>query len=353
MASEPIQVIECSGTPRHMGQQYGEQAREAIQHNVEFFSKSWHEEACKGQMGSTRRVLERELPDIVEEIEGIGEGAGVPSDRILFMNHVATLGDDWIDECTPLAVADGPDGPIVAKNNDGGTSEQPPFATGGGSRYLYVVRRTAPDQGIPMLQVTYSGWLSGLDALNAAGLANMHGSVGSKFDKSGPRVDVRLWVYHLMSTCACTTEFIEGMFQGNLTGKGFSIAVGDRSGDTAVVEAAVPLVAYRDRGRPFVYSTNLYTSDALQDADMRTPALKPISYYRTGYLRWVEENCPPKSLADMQALLSCHEPWAPCRHGGAHVSHTEWSAIALPQSNRLLVTNDAPCQADYQEFDVE
>lgn len=352
MVSAPIQVIECCGTPRQMGRQYGEQAREAIHHNVELFSRAWHEEEYLGQMGAIRRVLERELPQVVEEIEGISEGAGIPAERILFMNHVATLGEDWLDECTALAVADGPDGPIVATNNDGGVSDQPPFGTNRGSRAMYVLRRTAPDMGLPMAQVTYSGWLSGLDAMNAAGLANMHGSVGSRFDKSGPRVDVRLWIYHLMSTCSTTREFIEGMFRGNLTGKGFSIAVGDRSGDTAIVEAAVPLVTCRDRGRQFVYSTNLYASEALRDADMRSADSKPICHYRTGYLRWIEENSPPSSLVDMQKLLSSHDPWAPCRHGGPDLSHTEWSAIALPKSNRLLVSNGPPCQAEYQQFEV-
>ena len=107
-----------------------------------------------------------------------------------------------------------------------------------------------------------------------------------------------------------------------------------------------------DRGRQFVYSTNLYASEALRDADMRSADSKPICHYRTGYLRWIEENSPPRSLVDMQKLLSSHAPWAPCRHGGPDLSHTEWSAIALPKSNRLLVSNGPPCQAEYQQFEV-
>ena len=40
-----------------------------------------------------------------------------------------------------------------------------------------------------------------------------------------------------------------------------------------------------ERGRQFVYSTNLYASEALRDADMRSVDSKPICHYRTGYLR--------------------------------------------------------------------
>ncbi len=45
--------------------------------------------------------------------------------------------------------------------------------------YPYVIRKCTPEKGIPSIQITFAGWLCGLDALNAAGLATTHGSVGS------------------------------------------------------------------------------------------------------------------------------------------------------------------------------
>ncbi|MBI3946549.1 MAG: hypothetical protein HY321_11565 [Armatimonadetes bacterium] len=349
MRSELIPIVDCQGSPREMGRQYGEQAREGIRLNVELFTgKAWRSQSWERPAAAIRGLLAREIPDVAEELAGIAEGADISPDRILLMNHLATIGDEWTAECTPLAVGDGP-GPIVAKNND--DFAHAPFRWDHAPNF--VVRRTRPDRGLPMIQVTYSGWLSGLDAMNAAGVANTHGSVGSVFDRTGPRIDVRLWGYHLMRTCATTRAFLEGMLRGSLTGKGFSIAVGDAAGDTLVVEAALPLIAYRDRGRPFVYSTNLYATEALKNADRRSAAARLVCQYRTGYLRWMEENRPPRTLADVQAVLSSHEPWAPCRHGGSHLSHTEWSLIALPRARRVLVSNGPPCDADYQAFSIE
>jgi isopenicillin-N N-acyltransferase-like protein len=348
--TQALRLVECRGTPREMGRQYGEQDREAIRHNVEFFTaKRWNPEAGRAFARTTRRLLRERLPDVLDELEGIAEGSGTDADRVLSMNQVDTFGPEWL-ECTPLAVAKTDAGPIVAKNNDGTPHAR--FGAGTPETYSYVVRRCSPARGFPMVQVTYSGWLSGLDAMNAAGLANMHASVGSQFDKSGPRLDIRLWAYQLMKQCATARSFLDGLANAALTGKGFNVVVADRAGHTVVVEAAVPLIAWRDSGKPFVYSTNHYVTAALRNSDARSPEAKEISVRRLGYLSWVEETRTPRTLPDVQALLSSHEPWAPCRHGGVGVSHTEWTMIALPQKGEVLVAPGPPCKTPYQTFRV-
>ena len=147
-------------------------------------------------------------------------------------------------------------------------------------------------------------------------------------------------------------DFAQGLLEAPLTGKGFSIVAVDASAHIAVIEAAVPLVAVRDRDRPFVYSTNLYASEALKDADLRNPEQKAVASYRYGYLRWVEQTHPPANLAELQALLGCHDPWAPCRHGGPHGSRTEWSMIGIPAERRFLLSEGAPCEAPYRTYSV-
>jgi hypothetical protein len=186
--------------------------------------------------------------------------------------------------------------------------------------------------------------------MNAEGLANTHGSVGSKFDKRGERVDIRLQAYALMQRCRTTDAFINGLSQAPLTGKGFSIAVGDAEADTVMLDAAVPYVATRNRRDDFAYSTNLYLAPGLEEADMRRAAKRHVCVYRGGYLRWVAETQPPKSLDDVKALLASHEPWAPCRHDGPHGSVTTWSMICLPQDRKILVADGNPCASEYVEY---
>jgi hypothetical protein len=201
-----------------------------------------------------------------------------------------------------------------------------------------------------MIQVTYAGWLSGLDAMNAAGLVNGHNSVGCRFDRTGVRIDIRLWAYRLMRTCDSTGQFVAQIDAVPLTGKGFSIVLVDAGGDTCALEAAVPLVARRGRGAPFAYATNHYVTDQLKDADRRTPEAKQISICRFGYLRWIEQVGTPRGASDIQAILRSHEPWAPCRHGGPHGSHTLWSIVGLPRARKLLVADGPHCTHPYREF---
>jgi len=108
--------------------------------------------------------------------------------------------------------------------------------------------------------------------------------VGSVFDKTGEHLDIRLWAYHLMRHCSSTAEFLARIDAAPLTGKGFNIVLTDAAGDTCVVEAAVPLIAVRDRRVPFVFATNHYVSEPLKDADRRAPDHKPVSIYRHGRL---------------------------------------------------------------------
>ena len=334
-------IVECHGRPRERGRQYGEATREGLRHNLANWAERKGTPEELAFFGATQDFLARRAPDLLEEMEGLAQGCGQPIEDILWLNHVATFGPDWLGECTSMAVADGPDGPVLGKNNDGG----------GVRRHAYVVRTTRPDKGLPMIQVTHAGSLSGLDAMNAEGLVNSHNSVGSRFDRSGERLDVRLRCYQLMAECRTTRDFIEAMTRDvALTGKGFNIVAVDRAGETAVIEAAVPLIAWRDLGAPFVYATNHYMTPALKDHDGRSPEGKRISTYRVGYLEWVAATNRPSSADDIRGILSSHEPWAPCRHGGPHLSETEWSLVALPRERKLLFADGHPCETGYRAF---
>jgi hypothetical protein len=347
MSKMKIKYIECSGTSRKMGRQYGEGAREEILQALsgaahkDFLSKI---ENCAERIGAIKKNLELCLPEVSEEIKGIAEGCGASVEQILLLNHVDTISDEWVQACTPVGLVSDKDGIIVAKNNDGSQDQR--------MQYPFVVRKSIPEKGIPMLQCTYAGWLSGLDAINAEGLANTHGSVGSVFDKSGDRVDIRLATYHLMRNCSKVKEFCAKLSEMSLTGKGFNIIAGDAKRKSVIVEAAVPLIACRAFGQKFFYTTNHFISNALENADMRSPEGKVISTYRLGYLDWVAKTNPPESLDDVKNILSSHEPWAPCRHGGAHVSETYWSQICLPEKRKMFVSHGAPCEVEYSEYNI-
>mgnify|MGYP006283696755 CR=1 FL=1 len=336
MPETTFQFIECEGTPFEMGRQYGEKAREAIRTNIRWRQREGDCRAEQKCVDTTRAFLSQHAPEVLEELEGLAEGSDVPLKSLILENAVGT---PMSAGCTSMAVSPGEEGSVLGKNNDGGLNER-----------CWVLRRTNPARGLPLVQMVSAGWLSGLDAMNAAGLANGHNSVGSAFERVSPSIEIRLWMYHMMQHCSSVEELVEGLHSVPLNGKGFNIVVADANGSTRVLECAVPKVVERGREDPFVYATNHYMSEELADMDGRTPGQKRVSSYRYGYLSWQNEMNRPTCEKDIRALLRSHEPWAPCRHGGAHKSHTLWSIVAVPEERRMEVAFGPPCTEDYDTY---
>ena len=212
-----------------------------------------------------KHILDRWAPEILDELAGMAEGAQVDLYALLAMNCWELNGED-ADRCTVVVVHSPREGILIAKNND-----SPPTEDG-----RFLIRRGKADGGLPFFQVGYAGSLSGLDMMNAEGLCNTHGSVGSCFARTGMRLDIRLQLYRLMQRCRNTDELVAGLNEIPLTGKGFSIAVADKRGSSVILDAAVPFLAVRARDRAFAYSTNLYEYPGMENSDMRLPEKRSV-----------------------------------------------------------------------------
>ena len=91
MVSVPFVHVQARGSHRELGRAVGEAAREPVHASVDFFRE--HFTAMTGgrlTFGDAERqakAYEREArlwsPDLVEELEGLAEGSGVPFSRLL------------------------------------------------------------------------------------------------------------------------------------------------------------------------------------------------------------------------------------------------------------------------------
>lgn len=327
--------VESAGTPRQMGEQYGEQAAGAIRFNVEAYGLTDSSGARKFDR-QCRLVVERHAPELLEEMAGIAAGAEVDLTAILRLNQVNHFHThEPSPGCTTMAIRSSPEGPILGKNNDGDAYER-----------CFVIRRSTPQDGLPMIQVTYAGWINGLDAMNSTGLVVGHNSVGSSYDRTGERIDIRLWSCRLMRQCSTVDEFVDGLQNAPLTGKGFAIVAADAQAHNCVVEAALPDIAVRNRNQPFIYATNHFLSPQFSDNPGRNARSKEISTYRFGFLEWQAQTEAPSNRHEIEALLADRRPWAPCRYAGPHRSVTLWSMIGCPQSKTLYISEGPPdCNA--------
>lgn len=335
--------IVCRGSANECGRQYGEAARALIAQEAELFGYGGKVTMeMKNFAGFAIRSIRDHAPEILSELEGIASGSNLPLEVLLMMNVWESVAfREMPDRCTTFLLRASEYGSIAAKNNDGPEYER--------KTAPFVLREVYPDKGIPFIQVTYAGWLSGLDMMNSEGLANTHGSVGSVLLRNGNRLDIRLQCYKLMKECRTVPEFCRRLPEVPLTGKGFSIALADRQKNNAVVEAAVPQIVIREKDAGFAFSTNLYHAPELAGCDARTPEARKLNSCRKEFLEKQEK---PHSFEDLKSLMRTHGEFAPCRHGSGKSSSTFWSMIALPEAGKLLISPDAPCKSEYIEFDL-
>jgi isopenicillin-N N-acyltransferase like protein len=112
-----LRLIEISGTPRERGRQYGEAARDQITIAIDYYRGLF--ERSSGLSWSQAQDIVRHwiptideyLPGIIDEIRGIGEGAGRAFEEILALNARGELsrGAEYLapaDGCTSFAITD-------------------------------------------------------------------------------------------------------------------------------------------------------------------------------------------------------------------------------------------------------
>jgi isopenicillin-N N-acyltransferase-like protein len=92
MPSTSIPLIEISGTPAERGRAYEEAARAEIARSIDFYQRAYAVSPGLGWPDVQRRahawraVVEEAAPHLLEEMDGIAEGAGVGQDEILALN---------------------------------------------------------------------------------------------------------------------------------------------------------------------------------------------------------------------------------------------------------------------------
>ncbi len=341
-----MKIVEVSGNPRKVGRDTGEALREEIRVHLEMFPFRSAQNVWEHRLPAFLATLKRHLPDVLDEMEGTAEGADVPLDDILRLNLPMYPNELSLAEgCTNIAFADGPDGPIWGKNNDGLSPDKRRPACG------RLVRR---EDGIPQLVFTFCGMVATTDGMNAEGLAVGHSSVGSIFQQSDYHVPIRLWAYKGMMHSRTTADFVRYMSSLPTRGKGYSILCVDRHGVMCSIEAPCPLMQIRSpkAGRQHMNCVNYYQLPSLANADRRSEVGRRNAEARRGLLDQKLEEEIDFSLEDMKKLLRHHGSPSLCRHGDEDGSYTEYSMIGLPQSGQVLFLSGYPCENEFTKVTI-
>ncbi|MFE4411299.1 C45 family autoproteolytic acyltransferase/hydolase [Streptomyces sp. NPDC056821] len=157
-------VIDCAGTGREMGRAHGEQARDAVRAALAHWRADGGGVAGLVHASPLLDTVQRLMPELADELQGIAEGAAVPFEDVVAYNCMDEQW--WLGRqhrrragCSVLG-GHTARGTLLAQNMD-----LPPAMDG-----TQIVLRLRPEDGPEQLVLSAAG-LVGLTGVNAAGVA--------------------------------------------------------------------------------------------------------------------------------------------------------------------------------------
>lgn len=354
-----MRVIELSGTPRAMGEAFGETCRKEIQTFYETRLQIAIEQAkLHGgrtfDEGGVRRVAKGCLamsegwhPDGYAELVGIARAANLAPEDVWAMNGLTDLRDilAWSDDivygggCSSFIVQGDrtTDGRVLCGQTWDLATNNMPFVLG-------VHRR--PHDGPQTWSLTTTGCLS-LIGMNEEGI-----SVGTTNLRT---TDARVGVCYLSMVHAALSERTFEPAVARITdapragGHYFSICDGE--GNAAAVECTATLFRRLDITSGHHVQCNHVL--APEHVPLEAKLSRPSSHCRRDRMDALLTAAPEGSLdtAAMRGLLSNHEDGdiSICRHGADGIS-SNGAVVMAPQAPALLACHGPPCESEWTDL---
>jgi isopenicillin-N N-acyltransferase-like protein len=348
-------VIEASGSAFERGRIHGSQARGRVESSLanyarlfEFNGMPW-QEALRRAM-PFREVIGNFNASLLEEIDGIAQGAGRSAGEILALNARTELLPAQVlsgadnGECTAIAVSPGGSatgGTLLAQNWD----------WVGSQRESMILLRVREDDGAGFLTLTEAGMLAKI-GMNSSGFGVCLNILRSKFDGERPGLPVHVFLRALLErpgtrdaiAFACALAF----------GSSSNVLCGDRSGDTASLEVSPRGVqVVRGEGATLCHTNHFLAPDA---AGWQATLLSSLSTVpRLERARQHAASKPKNGIEDLKRLLRdesagylsiCRAP-DPALPPDAQIESV--ASVIMELSRGVMhVAPDLPTRSEYQ-----
>ena len=343
-------VLHLTGSPREQGRQLGRGAAELIRENL-LLARTQRQEVLNGidrtdYEAITRRNAQwvcRELPQLLEEIAGIAEGAEVDHLELLSMNLNPQLSYVYstVPECTQVlatgsATADGKT--YVGKTRD---------LQRGPVRQV-VLHREHADGGFTN-ELKTAGRMTILDGINQHGVSlTCSGQWSARVRVDTARADSAWLLLNLQPILrgARSADEAVRMITAQPRASGMIVLAADASRAVALEVTDREVREFAPENGLLVRTNHFCSSDFQH-------LMPTFEEYRSTYDRHarasqvLRERCGHIGMPDILRILSDHaEPPVEsiCRHGGDGKSQTYAATINCPQDRTMWVTIGNPCE---------
>ncbi|MEW6360175.1 MAG: C45 family peptidase [Planctomycetota bacterium] len=289
--------IECSGSPREVGVQHGRFLREEIARAfAEWKAETWLVDGLASVRERMLTYLGAHYPEMIEEMEGIAEGAGVDFDvpfALTAFNSVYPA----LMACSVFAVRSKEPRGCVGKTHDIGVVEQ----------RWGLAQRIAYKNGMTMIRCGSVGSLWTVAGINERGIAVGTASAPRFTGQDGFGVPQHAGPTPVLYRCRTVAEAIDEFSGMIFAGKGLNMALADAGGDVAAIEKSFDRQSVRHPKKGPAYATNHYLGRGMAE---HLPKASGNSVDRFEKLKKVLR---PGAFADPVAKLKqvCSDPSEP------------------------------------------
>lgn len=343
-----MQRIETRGAPRERGVQQGRAVRELALPWVErvygrlgqrFGSGSREAliDRLSVEVARWRGQTEAVYPDGVAEYAGLAEGLGVDLDRYLTLVF-SYMVCDANPQCTVVAARDGAGTATFAKTDDIEMCDL-------GMNILEVTR---PDSGHAHLHFHFAGTPWSVAGMNATGFAmGMTGIPGPQLAEDG--VFSLLALHTVLPACATVDEAIDHVQSLPVNAYGFSLMVGDASGQVALLEksGAGMSVTRLEGGTPLAHTNHILDPDLASRSPAQVEPIHTNGVRRLANARHLlSRSCSPEAILSDRASEG-----AVCQHGEDGL-HTDFGVLFRPAEGTARLWAGYPDEVEPEELNA-
>ncbi|HLH75053.1 MAG TPA: C45 family peptidase [Chloroflexota bacterium] len=351
LAVSGARPVVVTGSPREQGRLHGEHAREAILTNLgvmrrwlDGLSQRGRTYAVERVLGESEAFIGRVAPEVLDEVAGIAEGAGLPYRDVLALNvPLYIVGIHLPFDCSQIYL-----GPPATKNGEVLLAKTRDLS----GRLEHVVLHRRYVSGRELVEVNAAGSVTWPGSgCNSDGVAYATSGVWSKRTVvdigQAPKGWLLINCHVLLRESRSLNEFAQRLReQPRLTG--LNIVAGDRE-NGAAFEATADDLWRHDAEAGVVVRTNHYlTPEIIPLAP--TSSEHPSSHHRCAMAtKRIAAEHGHWDFARLLGLLGDHDGYpnlSICRHaqdGGT--TDTVYASIASLQDGQFWSILDHPCAA--------
>jgi predicted choloylglycine hydrolase len=336
--------ITLSGNPRERGVIQGETFRSQI-HEILELSQSMFlpSKKLKDVDVHLQRMLEyttQHEPELIAEMEGIGEASGIPLRDIFLLNAVSAV-SSLGPNCTNITIRNSVDGPLLGKTSDIGVDY--PY---------YMLQQTTSHDGQRYIGIGWVGCVWIEVGLNEHGLVVGQSSAPIAPNQDGFGIPTLVFPRPLLNNCRTVEDAIEYSQARKMAGKGLNIMLLDQHGSSAVIEKSGSYQQIRQTDSAPLFCTNHFVTNEMKDfKDFRVGGIRENSQSRFDFLSGgALEHPEDMNIATLQKLLGSHEG-SICQHNGPSLD-THYAYVIAPQQQLFTMTDGHPCEHEFKAYRI-